>query len=135
MHRLTIACLAVLLTSVPTPAQDAKQIKTKKGTSVALVNLLNAKPDCSSNMNPIEVPIVRDKPTNGTIQMTILVANVAASGNCPARQVPVITLIYKIYTPKPDFVGNDVVTIEVDNNNRVTSLSYRISVLAPGESL
>jgi len=132
MRRLTIACLAVLLTPVSTPAQDAKQIKTKKGESVALVNLVNAKPDCSSNMNPIAVPIVRDRPTSGTIQMTILVANIAASGNCPARRVPVITLIY---TPKADFVGEDAVTIEVDSDNRVTSLSYRISVLAPGESL
>ncbi len=117
---------------VSIPAQDAKQIKTKKGASVALVNLLNAKPDCSSDMNPIAVPIVRDKPTNGMIQMTVLVANIAASGNCPARRVPVITLIY---TPKPDFVGNDAVTIEVDSDNRVTSVSYRILVVAPGESL
>ncbi len=64
--------------------------------------------------------------------MTILVANVAASGNCPARKVPMITLIY---TPKPDFVGGDAVTIDIENGNRTTSLSYSILVQNPGETL
>jgi hypothetical protein len=124
--------LAAILVSMPASAQNAKPLKTKKGTSVALVNLLNAKPDCSSNVAPIGIPIVRNKPTNGTIQMTILVANVAASGTCPARKVPVITLIY---SPEPDFVGNDSVTIDIETGNRTTSLSYSISVLASGETL
>jgi hypothetical protein len=123
---------AAMLVAVPAAAQNAKELKTKKGTSVALVNLLNAKADCSSNVAPIAVPVVREKPSNGIVQMTILVANVAASGNCPARKVPVITLIY---TPKADYIGSDAVTIDIENGNRTTSLSYSISVQAPGETL
>jgi hypothetical protein len=123
---------AAAFAAVPATAQNAKVLKTKKGTSVALVNLLNAKPDCSSNVAPIAVPVVREKPVNGIVQMTILAANVAASGNCPARKVPVITLIY---TPKPDFVGGDAVTIDIENGNRTTSLSYSILVQTPGETL
>jgi hypothetical protein len=113
-------------------AQNAKPLKTKKNTSIALVNLLNPKPDCSANVAPIAVPVVREKPTNGSVQMTISVANVAASGNCRERKVPVITLIY---TPKADFVGDDAVTIDIENGNRTTSLSYSISVQTPGETL
>jgi hypothetical protein len=113
-------------------AQTAKELKTKKNTPVALVNLLNARPDCSSNMNPIAVPVIREKPTNGTIQMTILVGNVAASGNCPARKVPTITLIY---APKTDYAGSDAVTIDIENGNQTTTLNYAITVQAAGETL
>ena len=123
----------VLVTATGTAdAQTAKELKTKKNTPVALVNLLNARPDCSSNMNPIAVPVIREKPTNGTIQMTILVGNVAASGNCPARKVPTITLIY---TPKTDYAGRDAVTIDIENGNQTTTLSYAITVQGAGETL
>lgn len=129
----TVTCLAAAcLVMVPAAAQNAKQLRTKKGASVALVNLLNAKPDCSSNVNPIAVPVIREKPANGSVQMTILVGNVAASGNCPARKVPMITLIY---TPNSDFVGSDAVTMEIETGNRTTSLSYSILVQAPGQTL
>jgi hypothetical protein len=124
--------VATALAVAPASAENAKTLKTKKGMSVALVNLLNAKPDCSSNAAPISVPIVREKPTNGNVQMLILVVNVAAAGNCQARKVPVITLIY---TPKPSFIGEDSVTIEIENGNRTTSLSYIIAVQEPGETL
>ena len=124
--------VAASLATFPAVAQNAKPLKTKKNTSIALVNLLNPKPDCSANVAPIAVPVVREKPTNGSVQMTISVANVAASGNCRERKVPVITLIY---TPNADFVGNDAVTIDVENGTRTTSLSYSISVQTPGETL
>ena len=130
--RIMSFVVAASLATSPAVAQNAKPLKTKKNTSIALVNLLNAKPDCSANAAPIAVPVVREKPTNGSVQMTISVANVAASGNCRERKVPVITLIY---TPKVDFVGNDAVTIDIENGNRTTSLSYSISVQTPGETL
>jgi hypothetical protein len=123
---------AVILVAVPAAGQTAKEVKTKKNTSVVLVNLLNARPDCSSNMNPIAVPVIREKPKNGTIQMTILVGNVAASGNCPTRKVPMITLIY---TPRTDFAGSDAVTIDLESGNQTTILSYAVTVQAPGETL
>src|SRR6476469_8527338 len=118
--RIMSLVVAAALATFPAVAQNAKPLKTKKNTSIVLVNLLNAKPDCSANAAPIAVPVVREKPTNGSIQMTVNVANVAASGNCRERKVPVITLIY---TPKADFVGYDAVTIDFENGNRTTSLS------------
>jgi hypothetical protein len=45
---------------------------------------------------------------HGAVQLVVLFADVAASGACPARKIPVITLIY---TPKSDFVGSDSVTV------------------------
>jgi hypothetical protein len=129
---LLVLLAAAALATCPAAAQNAKPLKTKKNTSVALVNLLNAKPDCSSNAGPISVPVIREKPANGSVQMTIQVATAPASGSCQQRKVPVITLIY---TPRADFVGDDAVTIDIENGNRTTSLSYSISVQVPGETL
>jgi hypothetical protein len=76
--------------------------------------------------------VVRDKPTNGIVQMVIVVADVAASGKCAARKIPTTALIY---TPNKDFVGTDSVQIEVENGNQTTALSYRITVQAKAEQL
>jgi len=69
---------------------------------------------------------------SGTILVQILVTDVAASGNCPARKIPAISLIY---TPNKDFVGTDSVQIEVEVGNRTTSLRYRLMVLLAAQSL
>ena len=133
MKEKVLALLAVAaLATCPAAAQNAKSLKTKKNSSVPLVNLLNAGPDCSSNAGPISVPVIREKPANGSVQMTIQVATAPASSTCQQRKVPVITLIY---IPKVDFVGDDSVTIDIENGNRTTSLSYSISVQPPGETL
>jgi hypothetical protein len=78
------------------------------------------------------VPVVREKPTNGIIQMMIIVTDVAASGKCPAPKIPTAALIY---TPNKDFVGKDTVQIEVEAGNQTTSFSYRITVEAKAEQL
>ncbi|THD70045.1 MAG: hypothetical protein E7813_09465 [Bradyrhizobium sp.] len=113
-------------------AQSPKELKTKSGTSVVVVNFLNARPDCSANPGPIAVPVIREKPANGIIQMLIIATDVAASGKCPARKVPTTALIY---TPNKDFVGTDSVQIEVGVGNQTTLLSYRITVQAKAEQL
>jgi hypothetical protein len=120
------------LCSVPAFAQNPKELKTKSGTSVVMVNFLNARPDCSANPGPIAVPVIREKPANGMVQMLIVPTDVAASGKCPARKIPTTALIY---TPKKDFVGTDSVQIEVEAGNRTTVLSYRITVQAAAEPL
>jgi hypothetical protein len=125
--------LAVLaLIASPAAGQTAKELKTKKGVPVALVNLLNVRPGCTSNPAPVAVPVVREKPANGTIQMLIVVTDLAAAGNCSARKVPAVALIY---SPKEGFAGTDSVAIEIETGNRTTLLTYRISVMAPGDTL
>ena len=52
-------------------AQTPKELKMQSGKSVVVVNLLSTRPDCSSNPGPISVPVLREKPTNGIIQMQI----------------------------------------------------------------
>ena len=116
----------------PAAAQTAKELRTKKGVSVPLVNLLNVGPGCTSNPAPVAVPVVREKPANGTVQMLVVVADVAANGNCSARKVPAVALIY---SPNDGFVGTDSVGIEIAAGNRTTVLSYHISVMPPGEAL
>src|ERR1700712_5374246 len=56
-----IALIAILaLGPLPAAAQTAKELRTKKGTSVALVNLVNARPGCGSTPAPVAVPLVRE---------------------------------------------------------------------------
>src|SRR3954452_10202097 len=87
-------------------AQSAKELKTKSGASVVMVNLVNVKPDCSSTPGPVAVPIVLGKPSNGTVQMVIIVTDIPAAGTCTARKVPSTALVY---TPNKSFVGVDTV--------------------------
>jgi hypothetical protein len=127
-----IAATILTLCSMPAAAQSPKELKTKSGTSVVVVNFLNPRPDCSANPGPIAVPVVREKPANGIIQMLIIATDVAASDKCPARKIPSTALIY---TPNKDFVGTDSVQIEVEAGNRTTLLSYRIIVQPGAEPL
>ena len=120
-----IAVTTLALCSMHASAQSPKELKTKSGTSVVVVNFLNPRPDCSANPGPIAVPVIREKPANGIIQMLIIATDVAASGKCPARKIPTTA----------DFVGTDSVQIEVEAGNRTTSLSYRITVQAATEQL
>lgn len=113
-------------------AQTAKELKTKSGNSVVMVNLINVKPDCSSAPGPVAVPVVLGKPSNGLVQMLIIVTDVPASGTCPARKIPSIAVVY---TPNKNFAGVDTVQIEVDAGNRATVFSYRITVESPAQPL
>ena len=114
-------------------AEDSKQLKTVKNKSVMIGNFVNARSDCSSNPGPDPLPALREKPTNGIVRMQIVVTDVEATANCPARKVPSLALIY---TPKRDFIGTDYVQVEVETgNNNITALSYRIIVKATTDSL
>ena len=127
-----IAATILTLCSMRAAAQSPKELKTKSGISVVVVNFLNPRPDCSANPGPIAVPVVREKPANGIIQMLIIATDVVASDKCPARKIPSTALIY---TPNKDFVGTDSVEIEVEAGNRTTLLSYRIIVQPGAEPL
>jgi hypothetical protein len=136
MNRLTcvvqIAAIAIVLSGSNAQAQSPKELKTKSGTPVVLVNFVNARPDCSSSPGPMAIPVVREKPANGTVQLLTIATEVPASGKCPARKIPTTALIY---TPNKDFLGSDSVQIEVEVGNRTTSLSYRIIEQAAAERL
>ncbi|RXH10130.1 hypothetical protein [Bradyrhizobium guangzhouense] len=131
-RRLLPALVGLLPLSAVAHAQTPKELRTKPGVSVVVVNLINPRPDCSSNPGPVMLPSLRQRPASGIIQMQIVVSDVAAAGNCPARKVPTIALFY---TPRKGFSGVDQVQIEVDTENRTTLLSYRIMVGATEEPL
>src|SRR5579871_4488515 len=61
---------ALLLSGVLIPcsafAQTAKEMKVKAGQSVVLVNMVNPRPDCSTNPGPVALPNV-SKPASGTV--------------------------------------------------------------------
>jgi hypothetical protein len=129
-RRLPMVLLACL--AQPALAQMPKELKTRPGVAVAVVNLVNPRPDCSVNPGPVALPSVRQKPANGTILMQIVIADVAANGNCPARKVPAVAIAY---APRKDFTGIDTLEIEINVDNRATVLSYRITVAAQEQAL
>jgi hypothetical protein len=129
-----IGTAAIALFVSVAKADDSRELKTEKGKSVVVANFVDPRPDCSSNPGSgTPLPVLREKPTNGTVHLQILVTDVPASDSCPARKVPSIALIY---TPRPDFVGNDSVQIEFETGpNKITSLSCRITVQAADDKL
>ncbi len=124
---LLLACLVQ-----PALAQTPKELKIRPGVAVAVVNLVNPRADCSINPGPVALPSLRQKPANGSILMQIVIADVAANGNCPARRMPTIAIAY---APRKDFTGVDTLEIEIDADNRTTVLSYRITVAAQAQPL
>jgi hypothetical protein len=127
-----IVAMALALSGSFVLAQGAKELKTKSATPVAVVNFSSARSDCSANPGPIAVPVLREKPAHGIIQMQIVVTEIPAAGNCPARKIPTTALVY---TPNKDFTGTDTVQVEVETGNRTTTLSYRITVQPAAERL
>lgn len=125
-----ISLIALSLNSSAS-AQTPKDLKVNAGQSVVLLNLINPRPDCSTNPGPMAVPIV-NKPTNGTVQMLITVTDVSASDKCPARKIPSVALIY---TPNKDFSGSDSVAIDIEAANQKRTLSYRITVQSAAQPL
>ena len=121
-------CVSLALLCSVASGQSPKELKTKSGVPVVVINFISSRPDCSTTPGPIAGPVIREKPTHGVMQLLIIATNVPATGNCPARKIPTAALIY---TPDKDFAGNDSVQIEVGEGNKTTTLSYRISVQAP----
>ncbi len=126
-----VAAMAILLLSgISANAADPTEIKTEPGKSVGFANFVAARPDCSSVPGPQPLPILIKKPANGRIGMQIATTDVASSTNCATeRKVPSIALFY---VPKPDFVGQDDIQLEIDaGDDKVATLAYRIIVQAP----
>lgn len=113
-------------------AQAPKEIKARQGVSVALINLVNPKKDCSITPGPVVLPSVRQAPKSGIIQLQVMIIDVASVDNCPARKIPAVTVIY---SPGKEFTGVDDVQIDVTINGRVTTMSYRVTVGPASQSL
>lgn len=128
---VTIA--ALLLSGIAAKAADPTEIKTEQGKSVGFANFVAARPDCSSAPGPQPLPVLLKKPANGRIGMQIATTDVASSINCATeRKVPSIALFY---VPKPDFVGQDDIELEIDTgDDKVATLAYRIVVQAPASA-
>jgi hypothetical protein len=129
--RCLLAALLLAWLAQPAQAQAPKELKTRPGVAVAMVNLVNPRPDCSINPGPVALPSLRQKPANGNILMQIVISDVAANGNCPARKMPTIAIAY---APRKDFTGVETVELEIDTDNRATLLSYRITVSADAQA-
>jgi hypothetical protein len=134
--RRSCRLLGMLLVAIPfgpiAHAQSPKELRTRQGTSIAMVNLVNSRKDCSVNPGPIRLPSLRQPPQSGTVQLQIIVVDVSQTASCPARKLPALALIY---TPRKDFTGVDTLQIELDEDNRTTLLSYRIVVGAEAQPL
>jgi hypothetical protein len=126
MYRSTKFCFALIFAALlanSAAAQTPRSVATKKNTPIALTSLLNAKSDCTAG--PIEIPVVKQSPAHGAVQLEIGIVDVPIIGACPARKTAVIVLVY---TPGIDFVGEDTMQLEVGLKGKVTDLRYQIAV-------
>jgi hypothetical protein len=61
--------------------------------------------------------------------LQIVMADVAATNDCPVRKIPAIALFYQ---PGKDFVGNDSVQVEFETGDaKIPDLSFLITVQDP----
>lgn len=121
--------MAVLLLSgmgTPTRAQDVQTVeRTAKGLSAKPIRVgvyLNVQPDCSSGT----LPTIRllSPPANGTVDVKRGKVTATNYKQCLALEVPGYVAFYK---SKPDFIGVDVVMLEVKYPNGRTEVQ-KISV-------
>jgi hypothetical protein len=123
LKKLTFVLTFVALLVNAAAAQTPRNITTKKNTPVALTSLLNTKPDCTAG--PIDIPVVKQPPAHGAVELQVGVIDAPSLGACPARKAAVIALVY---APETDFFGEDILQVEVGLAGKVTSLRYQITV-------
>lgn len=125
---IAFAAAVFLLASsaIPVGAQDAQTVeRTAKGPSAKPIRVgvyLNVQPDCSSGA----LPTIRllSPPANGTVDVKRGKVTATNYKQCLALEVPGYVAFYK---SKPDFIGVDVVTLEVKYPNGRTEVQ-KISV-------
>ena len=123
---LLFALATILLFGTVGKADAPREIKVEKNKFVALVNLVNPSPDCGVNPGSVPVQRLRKKPLHGNVALQIVIADVAATGACPARKIPSIALVY---TPSKDFVGNDSVEVEFEAGDiKIPDVTFLITV-------
>lgn len=130
MNSVTLSALiALCVLAVLGPAAKAdapKIVTTEKNKAVVLGNFLNAPTNCGTNPGPVPLPKLREKPSHGGVGLQIIMADLAATGACPARKIPSIALFY---TPGKDFVGKDSVQVEFETGDiKLPGLSFLITV-------
>lgn len=113
----TVVCLVAggisqaLAQAQPAPPQETTVERTARGRPAKDIQVgvyLNVQPDCTSGI----LPAIRllTPPANGTVNIKRGKVTATNYKQCLALEVPGFVAFYK---SKPDFIGNDVMTVEV----------------------
>lgn len=122
--RCVISALFAGLAHTAALADAPKELNTRPGVPVLLLQLVNPRPDCSASPGPVALPSVTRKPNNGNLLLQVVSFD-AKSAACPDRKTFAIAVFY---APKKDFRGKDEVEFDIEIDNRIASPAYRISV-------
>ncbi|SFK18313.1 hypothetical protein SAMN04487925_1242 [Bradyrhizobium sp. cf659] len=138
MRVLLSACIAMssgLLSGFVTPAlaEDAlspveRTVKSAPNKDTRVGVFINVLPDCTSG--PLPTIRLVNAPASGKV--TVKSAKVKATNykSCLALEVPAYVAFYK---SQPDFIGDDVLTIEVKYAGGRTEIQkITVSVVGPG---
>jgi hypothetical protein len=113
--KVLFSATALILASLTTNAGAQEQSRTIERTVRSVPNkdtqvgvYLNVQPDCTSG----QLPTIRlvSPPASGKVIVKTAKVKATNSKACLALEVPAYVAIYK---SPPDFLGNDVMTIEV----------------------
>jgi hypothetical protein len=130
-----IAAAAVVVYITSASAQVQGVSRTASGapnTDIRVGVYVNVRPDCTSG--PLPSIQLTSPPENGKV--TVKKATVSATNHkqCLALQVPAFVAFYR---SRADFVGVDVLTLEVkfpDGKTQVQRISVTVGTGSPGRS-
>jgi hypothetical protein len=124
---VVVACI----TSAPAQVQSVNRtVSGQPNTDIRVGVYVNVRPDCTSG--PLPSIQLTSPPENGKV--TVKKANVTATNykQCLALEVPAFVAVYR---SRADFVGVDVLTLEVrssDGKTQVQRISVTVGTGSPG---
>ncbi|WGD49494.1 hypothetical protein QA641_28160 [Bradyrhizobium sp. CB1650] len=133
--KVLLSAVVVMLCGIATPAwtEDApapveRTIKSAPNKDTRIGVYINVLPDCTSG--PLPTIRLVNAPASGKV--TVKSAKVKATNykSCLALEVPAYVAFYK---SQPDFIGDDVLTIEVKYAGGRTEIQkITVNVTSPG---
>ena len=127
------AVVVACITSAPAQAQSVNRTASGQPNTDIRVLYANVRPDCTSG--PLPSIQLTSPPENGKV--TVKQAQVTATNykQCLALQVPGFVAFYR---SRADFVGVDVLTLEVrfpDDKTQVQRISVTVGTGSPGRRI
>lgn len=128
------AVVVACITSAPAQAQSVNRTASgQPNTDIRVGVYVNVRPDCTSG--PLPSIQLTSPPENGKV--TVKKAKVSATNykQCLALEVPAFVAFYR---SRADFVGVDVLTLEVrspDGTTQVQRISVTVGTGSPGRRI
>lgn len=134
---LSVLAAAIVAGTIPADAQDQapvapqvveRTVKTLANRDTQIGLYINVRPDCTSG--PLPTIRLASPPSSGTVVVKTGKVKATNYKACLALEVPAYVAFYK---SRPEFLGNDALTIEVKYPQGRTEIQkITVTVAGPG---